>query len=377
VSELLAPELFNAEAILDGITRWVLVESPTNDPAGVNRMMDLAAETMDALGASIERRPGVDGFGDIVTARVGPHEPGILVLAHLDTVHAVGTINGSVPRREGDRFFGPGAYDMKGGAFIATYALGVLLGAGERPQLPITFMFIPDEEVGSPSSRGWIEDEARRQRCVLVPEPSQEHGDLITGRWAFQRFIVDARGVPAHAGANRADGSSAIREIAAQIPAIEAISDATRNVTVSVGVVRGGTFVNVVPSECTAEVLAVTTTAEDFDTVLRRMTSLQPQQTKIKLDVRCGPVRPLFEPTPASLGMYEKARGLANRIGFDPGHGTVGGGSDGNFTGALKVPTLDGVGVCGDGFHTSQEHLLISSLVPRTRLLAQLFHALD
>jgi glutamate carboxypeptidase len=377
LSELLAPELFDEEAILDAIARWVAVESPTNHVAGVNRMMDLAAEAMGAIGASIDRRAGQAGFGDIVTARLGPSDPGILVLAHLDTVHRVGTIDDSPPHRDGDRFLGPGAYDMKGGALIAVHALRVLLGAGETTKLPVTFMFTPDEEVGSPTSRTAVEAEARHQRYVLVPEPAQNRGDLITGRWAFQRFIVEARGVPAHAGANLKDGSSAIREIAAQIPAIEAISDPDRNVTVSVGVIRGGTFVNVVASECTAEALAVTPTQADFEAILERMTALQPTQAQVDLTVRRGPVRPLFEPNRAGLDLYERARQIATQIGFAPGHGTVGGGSDGNFTGALGIPTLDGVGVCGDGFHTLDEHLLISSLVPRTRLLAELFRTLD
>jgi glutamate carboxypeptidase len=373
----LSAEAFDEEAILAGIARWVAIESPTHDRDGVNRMMDAAAAVMAPLGAAITRYPGRDGLGDAMVARVGSADPGILVLAHLDTVHPVGTVTDMVPHREGDRFFGPGAYDMKGGAFVATYALGALLQSGHALRLPVTFLFVPDEEIGSPTSRPLIESEARRHRYVLVPEPAQDHGNLITGRWAFQRFIVEARGVPAHAGATGADGVSAIREIAAQIPAIESISDSTRDVTVSVGVVQGGTFVNVVPDRCRAEVLAVTTTDEDFDLVRRRMDGLRPLTPGIHLEVRPGPVRPLFTPTPEGLSLYERARALANRIGFDPGHGTVGGGSDGNFTGALGVPTLDGVGVCGDGFHTAEEHLFVSSLVPRARLIAELLRGVD
>jgi glutamate carboxypeptidase len=377
VSELLSADLFDEEAILAGIARWVAIESPTHDRDGVNRMMDAAVATMSPLGARITRHSGRDGLGDAVVARLGSDEPGILVLAHLDTVHSVGTVDDTPPRREGDRYFGPGAYDMKGGAFVAAYALGVLLAHGRGPRLPVTFVFVGDEEIGSPTSRRLIESEARRHRYVLVPEPAQDHGNLVTGRWAFQRFVVEAHGTPAHAGANRGDGVSAIREIAAQIPAIEAISDPERNVTVSVGVVRGGTFVNVVPDRCSAEVLAVTTTDEDFHQVRRQMLGLRPLSPGIDLKVRPGPVRPLFTATAAGLSLYEQARSLANRIGFDPGHGTVGGGSDGNFTGALGVPTLDGVGVCGDGFHTSQEHVLVSSLVPRARLIAELLRSLD
>jgi glutamate carboxypeptidase len=376
VSLTVPADLFHESEMLDGIARWVEIDSPTYDCDGVNRMMDAAAAAMYGLGATITRHPGRDGLGDAVLARIGPNEPGILVLAHLDTVHPVGAASERV-RRDGDRFFGPGAYDMKGGAFLATYALGALLDDGQSPRLPVTFLFIPDEELGSPTTRSLIETEARRHHYVLVPEPAQDHGNLITGRWAFQRFVVEARGTPGHAGAAGAHGASAIREIAAQIPAIESMSEAERDVTVSVGVVSGGTFVNVVPDRCRAEVLAVTATHEDFHGVRRRIHGLRPLSPGIRLEVTPGPVRPLFAPTAESLALYERARTLANRIGFDPGHGTVGGGSDGNFTGALGVPTLDGIGVCGEAFHTAQEHLLVSSLVPRARLIAELLRSLD
>jgi glutamate carboxypeptidase len=369
-------DLFHEEEILEGIAQWVAIESPTHDRDGVNRMMDAAAAVMFGLGATITRHPGRDGLGDAVAARVGGNGPGILVLAHLDTVHPVGRAEEMV-RREGDRFFGPGAYDMKGGAFLATYALGALLDDGQAPRLPVTFLFVGDEEIGSPTTRPLIEAEARRNRWVLVPEPAQDHGNLITGRWAFQRFVVEARGAPAHAGANRAKGASAISEIAAQVPAIEALSDPERSVTVSVGVIQGGTWVNVVPDRCRAEVLAVTTTDGDFKEIRQRMTSLRSVTPGISIEVTPGPVRPLFTPTAESMWLYQRARVLANRVGFDPGHGTVGGGSDGNFTGAMGVPTLDGIGVCGDAFHTTQEHLLVSSLVPRARLIAELLRSLD
>jgi glutamate carboxypeptidase len=369
-------DLFDETEMLAGIARWVEIDSPTHDRDGVNRMMDAAAAVMYGLGATITRHPGRDGLGDAVVARIGAAGPGILVLAHLDTVHPVGAARERI-RRDGDRFFGPGAFDMKGGAFLATYALGALLDDGQAPRLPITFLFVGDEELGSPTTRSLIETEATRHHYVLVPEPAQDRGNLITGRWAFQRFVVEARGTPGHAGGAGAAGASAIREIAAQIPVIESISDAERDVTVSVGIVGGGTFVNVVPERCRAEVLAVTATDEDFDGVRRQINGLRPVSPGIRLEVTPGPVRPRFAPTSESLALYERARTLANRIGFDPGHGTVGGGSDGNFTGALGVPTLDGVGVCGGAFHTAQEHLLVSSLVPRARLFAELLRSLD
>jgi glutamate carboxypeptidase len=328
------------------------------------------------------RHPGRDGFGDAVIARFpgaasAAGTPGVLVLAHLDTVHPVGTLATALPfRREDGRVYGPGIYDMKGGAFCALYALRQVLARDGATPLPVTFFFVPDEEFGSPSSRDLIEAEARSHRYVLVPEPAQEGGDLITGRWAFQRFGLRARGRRAHAGARLTNGRSAVREIAEQIIAIEGMSDPAHDVTLSAGVVHGGTFVNVVPAECRAEVLAVTPTKESFAGVRERMLALRSSTPDVGLEVTAGPVRPLFAPTAAGLALYEHALACAREIGFAPGHGTVGGGSDGNFTGALGIPTLDGLGVCGDGFHTDTEHVEVDSLVPRARLLSGLLRTL-
>ena len=219
---------FDTDEILAGLERWVRIDSATFDRDGVNRMMDVASEAAGAMGAEIERHPGRDGYADAVVARMraGRDEPGILVLTHLDTVHPRGSFPSErVFARDGDRLFGPAILDMKGGTFLALYALRLTFEHTIEPPLPVTFMFVPDEEVGSPTSRELIEAEAARSRYVLVPEPAQDGADLITGRWAFQRFVVRARGRPAHAGATLASGRSAIREIAEQIVAIEEMSE--------------------------------------------------------------------------------------------------------------------------------------------------------
>jgi glutamate carboxypeptidase len=371
----LPAERFDLEEMVEGIVSWAGVESPSVDPAAVNRMMDVAGETVARLGARLERRPAGEGAADVLTCRVGASDasPGILVLSHLDTVHPAGSF---AIRREGDRLYGPGVYDMKAGAYCACYALRAIVEAGEATPLPVTFMFVPDEELGSPSSRVAIEAEARRQRYVLVPEPAQDAGNLITGRWAFQRFVLRARGRPAHAGATLARGRSAIREMAQQVLAVEGLSVPEEHVTLSVGVIHAGTWVNVVPSECVAEVLAVTPTAASFEEVRARMGALRATEPEVELTVDPGPVRPLWERGAGTMELYERARAIAREVGFDPGHGTVGGGSDGNFTGALAVPTLDGLGVRGDGFHTQSEYAEISSFVPRARLLSGLFRSL-
>ena len=370
---------FDADEMLEGIRSWVMVESPTTHVEGVNRMVDLVADDMTRLGAAIEREPAGEGYGDVLIARLpGRAEgPGVLVLGHVDTVHGVGTIETDLRwRRDGDKVYGPGIYDMKGGFYAAIYALRQLLRAGGAPGLPVTVMVIPNEEVGSPTTRDRIEAEARRHRYVLVPEPAKQ-GRLVTGRFAFARFRLHARGRPAHAGSQLARGRSAIREMAQQIPRIEAMGDPATGVTLSVGTIQGGTFVNVVPIECRAEVLAVMPTQAAFDATCAAMLALGPISPDVAFTVEQGPVRPLFEPNDGVLALYDRAEAIARDIGFVPGHGSFGGGSDGNFTGALGVPTLDGLGLCGDGAHTHEEHVLYSSLVPRARLLAGLLETLD
>lgn len=373
---------FDGEEILAGIREWIGVESPTIHPPGVNRMMDLAEQAMRTVGAEIERIPGTDGYADVVKARIPGRQdgPGILVLGHLDTVHTLGTLDGPLPmRRDGDRFYGPGTYDMKGGMYLACHALRRVVERSGGPELPVTFMFIPDEEVGSPSTRRLIEEEAQRSAFVLVPEPAKgADGRVVTGRHAFLRYKLRVHGQPAHAGSeNNRLGRSAVRAMANLIERIESWSDRSRGQTYSVGVVRGGTFVNVIPIECYAEVLCVAPSEADMDLVRARMAGLAGEADGVRVEVEAGSVRPLFRPHAGTLDLFETARGVAGDLGFELQHGQFGGGSDGNFTGALGIPTLDGLGVCGDGAHTHGEHLLVSSLGPRARLLAGMFERLE
>ncbi len=364
---------FDAEAMLPGLRRWVECESPTYDAAAVARMMEVAARDLALMGARVETIPGQMGYGPCVRASF-PHpragEPGILVMGHMDTVHPVGTLNALPWRRDGNRVYGPGIYDMKGGNYIAIEAIRQLIKAGIATSRPVTVLLTSDEEVGSPSTRDLIEAEAARHAVVLVPEPARPDGGVVTGRYAIARFNLRTIGRPSHAGARLADGRSAIREMCRQVVAIEAMT--TDAVTYSVGVIHGGQWVNCVATYCDAESLSMAKRQEDLDAAVERMLSLRPTGDDVQLQVTRGVTRPVWEPDERVMALYATARSIANRIGFDISHQSAGGGSDGNFTGAMGIPTLDGLGVQGAGGHTLEEHLLIDSLVPRAKLIAGL-----
>ena len=368
---------FDARSMLDGLQPWVACESPTWDAAAVGRMMDLAARDLMLMGARVERVPGRMGFGDCLRASL-PHPattPGILVMGHMDTVHPLGTIAQLPWRQEGNRCYGPGIYDMKGGNYIALEALRQLARAGIPTSLPVTILFTSDEEVGSPSTRDLIEAEAARHKYVLVPEPARTDGSVVTGRYAIARFNLEATGRPSHAGARLGEGRSAIREMARQIIAIDDMT--TEDCTFSVGVIHGGQWVNCVATTCKAEALSMAKRQDDLDRGVAAMLALRAQGNDVQFNVTRGVTRPVWEPDARGMALYEKAAALARGLGFALGHASAGGGSDGNFTGAMGITTLDGLGVQGGGGHTLEEHIIVDSLVYRGRLMAALLATLD
>jgi glutamate carboxypeptidase len=210
---------------------------------------------------------------------------------------------------------------------------------------------------------------------VLVPEPARPDGGVVTGRYAIARFNLRTTGRPSHAGAALSEGRSAIREMCRQVVAIEAMT--TEACTFSVGVIHGGQWVNCVATHCDAEALTMAKRQADLDAAVERMLALQPTADDVALEVKRGVTRPVWEPDDAVLGLYAKARALAQRIGFDIAHQSAGGGSDGNFTGAMGVPTLDGLGLRGAEYHTLNEHILVGSMVPRAKLFAGLLASLS
>ena len=368
---------FDSKAILDGIRRWVEVETPTEAPAQVNKLATMVADGYRDLPVAIERIAGHSGCGDhlVVRSSWGQHEPGILVLSHLDTVHPIGFIERLPFRVEGDAAFGPGIYDMKGGAYLAYHAFRQLCASGERPPLGVTQIYVSDEEIGSPTSRALIEAEGRKAKYVLVTEPARDGGKIVTGRKGVGRFDIAIRGIPAHAGTRPEDGRSAIRELANIILTLEAMNDLKRGVTVNVGVVRGGSRPNVIAEEAYAEIDLRAPTMADADDLVARILNLKSRTEGVSVKVSGGLNRPPYEKGNAGAALYEHARTLAAEIGFDLVDTFTGGGSDGNFT-APHTATLDGLGVDGQGAHTHYEQMYISSIEPRTRLLYRLYQTL-
>jgi glutamate carboxypeptidase len=368
---------FDAKIILDGIRHWVEIETPTEAPEQVNRLATLVADGYRDLPATIERVAGRDGCGDHLVARStwGRNEPGILVLSHLDTVHPIGFIERLPFRVDGDSAFGPGIYDMKGGAYLAYHAFRQICAEPAHSPLGITQLYVSDEEIGSPTSRALIEAEGRRAKYVLVTEPARDGGKIVTGRKGVARFEIFIKGVPSHAGTRPQDGRSAIRELANIIQTLEGMNDIKRGVTVNVGVVGGGTKPNVIPEEAFAEVDMRVPTLADAEDLIPRILNLKSRTEGVSVKVVGELNRPPYEKSNAGAALYEHAKTLAAELGFDLVDSSTGGGSDGNFT-APHTATLDGLGVDGQGAHTHYEQIYISSIEPRVRLLHRLYQTL-
>jgi len=368
---------FDPATILDGIRRWVEIETPTEAFEQVNKLADLVTSGYRDLPATVERIAGHSGCGDHLVARSawGQDEPGILVLSHLDTVHPIGFIERLPFKIEGDVAFGPGIYDMKGGAYLAYHAFRQICADGARAPLGVTQLFVSDEEIGSPTSRALIEAEGRKAKYVLVTEPARDGGKIVTGRKGVARFEVFIKGVPAHAGAKPEDGRSAIRELGNVIQTLGALNDPARGISVNVGVVRGGTKPNVIAEDAYAEVDLRVPKISDADEIVPKILGLKSRTEGVSVTVTGELNRPPYEKGNAGAALYEHARTLAAEIGFELVDTSTGGGSDGNFT-APHTATLDGLGVDGKGAHTHYEQMYISSIEPRVRLLHRLYQTL-
>ncbi|PWV95628.1 glutamate carboxypeptidase [Hoeflea marina] len=378
---LLTAADIDESALIADLKVWVGIESPTPDAAAVNRMVAHVQVAAAGLGLASERIAGTMGFGDTLIVRGGarstPERKGILVLAHLDTVHAAGTLSAELPlRREADRLYGPGVYDMKSGALMALTALGLAQAREPAGMLPVEILFVPDEEMGSKSSRPVIDALARSAGFALVMEPARDGGSIVTARKGVAMYDIAVHGRASHAGMRPGDGRSAIREAARLVLALEDMNDPDRGVTVTVGTIQGGTGRNVIPAECRMLVDVRLPDAAAADDILGRIEALGSGDPDIRLEISGGLNRPPFPPSEAGRQLFEHARQLASDLDMELKGVATGGGSDGNFTAALGVPTLDGLGADGAGAHTFKEHVLVSSLAPRTALLSNLLMTL-
>ena len=369
----------SSEDLLAELANWVRTETPTTDPAAVNRLMDMAEANLREAGAVLTRIPGVDGYGDNLIARTpgASNMKPIVVSCHLDTVWSHGTLDTMPFTVDGDKAHGPGIYDMKAGSFIACHVLSAILRQNIATRRPITLLLTPDEEVGSPTSRAVIEREAQGAACVLIMEPAAADGACVTARKGVGRFTLKVTGKGSHAGSAYQDGASAVVELAHQILAIEKLVDVAGGVTLNVAPIMGGTRPNVIPAEAGCEIDLRVPDAAVAARMEKAVLSLKPRNPACTVLVEGGMNRPPFAENPDIAGMYEKARALAAEIGFNLPKQSRGGGSDGNFSAALGIPTLDGLGCPGAGAHASHEHIQWRQLGPRAALLAALLETLD
>lgn len=357
------------------IETLVRLESPSTDKAAVDRCGTMLTGLLTGAGASVTRFPQVDR-GDHLRAEFDGGPGRVLILGHFDTVWDVGQIERMPFREEGGRLHGPGIFDMKSSIAVALLAVRALSQLGmSAPR--VVMLWTTDEEIGSGTSRGIIEAEARASHAVLVVEPSLPGGAAKTHRKGCGEFALTVRGIPAHAGIDPRKGASAIHELAHQIVALEALTDLDRGISVNVGVVSGGTRGNVTAEEARAVIDVRVPTMADAARIEAAIRTLRPHDSRVTINVDGGVDRPPMERNAGVARLYEQAKLVAASLGRELSEGGTGGGSDGNFTAALGVPTLDGLGPEGDGAHALHEHVLVADLPWRAAFLAALIERIN
>jgi glutamate carboxypeptidase len=359
------------------LTRLVELETPSNDKRALDRLAAFLGETLHELGAAVEVLPQSQA-GNHIRARWGRGQGGTLLLCHMDTVWDVGTVGQRPVRIDSGKLYGPGALDMKAGIVNALWAWRALRTLELVPARRVTLLLTSDEEVGSSTSRPIVEAEALQHERVLVLEPAQPpEGALKTWRKGVGAYRITATGRAAHAGVDHDKGINAIEELAHQILDLQNVTDYEAGITVNVGLVDGGTRSNVVPEEAWARVDVRVIDSEQATWLDKRLHALKPHHPGAKVRISGGIGRPPLVRTPDIVALYRRAHQLAAQMGLAVSEAGSGGGSDGNFTAALGVPTLDGLGAVGDGAHALHEHVEISSLPERAALLAAMLVSLD
>jgi glutamate carboxypeptidase len=376
MSDLLAYYTPRQDAILQFIRQLVERETTSREEAALNEIADFVAGALRELGGRIELTPE-PGYGTHLRARFDfghdPREPKALVIGHLDTVWPIGTLERMPFQVTPDgRAHGPGIFDMKSGIAILIDALRTIVTEKLATRRPVTVLLTCDEEIGSKTSRGLVEEEARTAAAALVLEPPITGGVVKTGRKGIGVFTIRARGRAAHAGLDPEKGINAIVELAHQTLTLAALNDYEKGVTVSAGVVQGGVALNVVPALAEARFDVRFWTPEDGARVVETIRGLTPALPGAELEILGGINRPPMPRSENNIALFEHAREIAAEIGFDLRDAVVGGGSDGNFTAALGVPTLDGLGVDGAGAHADHEHILLADLPRRAAFLTRL-----
>jgi glutamate carboxypeptidase len=354
----------------------VETESPSHDKVAVDRVGAIVAEEARKLGADVEIIPN-DETGDHVLARFTPElrppisdlKP-ILLLCHMDTVFPLGTLS-KMPYRESDgRIFGPGVLDMKAGIVIALTAIEDAYNNGTTR--PVTLLCTSDEEIGSHTSRRHIEQLAKESAVVLVLEGALLDGSLKTWRKGVGEFWVKTKGCAAHAGGAHQEGRNAIEEMANQVIAIQKLTDYSRETTLNVGTIHGGTVSNVVPEEANIHVDVRVMQSDEWDRIEAEMDRLKPVLDGTSIEVTGALNRPPMPFDDTMKTTFEKAKNIASTIGIELKAGGTGGGSDANFVAPLGIPVLDGLGAIGEGYHSDREFIFAGSLEQRVKLLSTL-----
>lgn len=359
----------SSDELVAGISAWIACESPSHEPTTLQAMAAIIEAQGRAAGLTVKRidlGPQTGPALMLSNRALGDERTGLLLLAHYDTVHPVGTLARNALRVEDGKLYGPGTYDMKAGTYLALTALGDVSATGSTA-MPIDFLIVPDEELGSKWSRGIIESHARSAKYVLVCEPARANtGRCVTARKGTGLVSVVAHGRPAHAGVAHEKGRSAIRELSHQILALEAMTDYAAGVTVSVGKIEGGTTTNVVPDYARAVADFRVPTPEAGDALLAKMRALTPVDPDVRIEVVAEVNRPPMTRTDAVGELLKAVQVLAAEVGLDLQEAPMtGGGSDANFAAAVGVPALDGLGAEGDGAHTLYEHVIVATLPQR------------
>jgi len=368
------------DAIVATIRELVEIESPSDNKAAVDQVAEAVADKFSRLGGEVRFHRAQDFGRHLQVNFGGKSAKPVLLLGHYDTVYPLGTLATMPCSVVGDKLTGPGVLDMKSGVGLMLHALAALQdwhkGAGHKDgdlPRPVTVFLVSDEEVGSDSSRAITEALAKRSAAVLVLEPSYgPHGAVKTARKGVGEYLVKATGKASHAGLDFEKGANAILELARQIEKISSFTDLKKGLTVNVGIVSGGSRTNVVPAEAAAQVDVRIARLKDAAGIDRKMRRLRPFNRRCKIEVSGGINRPPMERTSGVAALYAQAAAIARGLGWKLGEASVGGGSDGNFTAGLGIPTLDGLGGVGDGAHATHEHILISELPRRAALLAGL-----